>query len=974
MEEIIVSEEEKVQKPELPGEGSPGIERIDQMMQKAGTALNQAVSEYVETGIAPVSDLYHQLIEQGGEFLLSFLQRIRSAGATMAVEEAIRTTVQIDALLKKISEGKLEELQLRLDNAYQKWEKDWLAAHQNLPTEFRYSLSVEQLKADPSDSKATRRYKSKLRMFRFGRSKMETNVPLQAIFNHYRLISVKPEMHKSLGRFSMQSFELTNTIRQVFNRQLKLLVISLDKIDAQEQAEIVGQRIDDFKGILEELNREADNLTEQFRKSLQQMVTKAIVDATVMAATPGAAGLLLRRDRKVNDTSLKILLNRLKSFPEIWKTNQEAFLRQMQADLWFGRMALNLFRLARNSRFKVQSEFIQPVEENIQILGQGIQDLQKRLGQKHSKDQPEPIELNEQLYLNADGMINTLENTTDAVAQILPESFELLKSESNTTELAFTRKLPTVQIALSRIADYLIKTNFTENHRKELVQLSQQVKQLNNRIVNNASLISYSREIASEEDNQQVVSEAIAKAGSELKEVKEALATVLLKYNQQLSADQNNTLTSLDVNVVVTRADQLQQYVNREPVETPVNRWMSKKLRRINNIWRKLGLFIVRRRHDVVVARHKKKHEQLINDGERIQNFMESLRLPPQIDQQLPYYYKQLFSGKHLSNAAGVRIRKNEISQAKKVVARIQRGSGGALAITGDAMTGITFLTNYVATQQISGKVYRISAPVGGSHREADLFKAVMDPLGKKRGNVYSALSSLEPGTVFIFHDLEQWWLKHPEGDEAIIALTQLIERFGRRFYFLLTCNSFSFRLISKVGSLENFLTSTIVIAPATLDEMREIIWLRHTTGGMNVETAGKKAENLNGAQWDALLKAFYKRSNGNIGLALHFWLRSISAVKGDTIVIKDSGLDPFPNITNSSWKVIIYQLFLHRTLSLSRLRQLFEDEDPQWLRHNISALIRFGLVEETGRHSYALNVMSRPYIERWFNELKLIS
>ncbi len=974
LEENAVSGVKKDQISELPGRNHSVEEKIDQAFQTAEERLLKAVDDYVEAGFAPASGVYRALIEQCSEHLVVFLKRIQTAGATTAVDEAIRTTVQIDSLLKKFSDGKMDELESGLKTAYENWEKEWVATQQDIQKDVELTLTADQLKSNSSDGKVTRRYKRKLRMFRFGRSKVKTNVPLRAIFDHYRQVSVKPEVHKTLGHFSSLGFQLTNSLRRVFNRQLKLLVISLDKTEENEQSEIVEQRLEKFDEIVQALISQSDDLTNQVRDALTKATKKALADASAMAVTPGASKLLRRREIKVNDTSLAILIQRLHSFPEVWKINQQAFHRQMQADLWFGRMALNVFRLARNSRLKVQSEFLHPVEENIQLLEKGLETLRRQSQKKKSNDPPEPIELNDQLYLSADGMINMLENTTDSVAQILPESFDLLKGEAEFTELAYTRKLPTEKIALSRIADYLIKTNFTENHRKELVKLSQQVKQLNNRIVNSANLIGYSMEMATEDNNQKAITEAIDKTESEIKEAKTTLDKLKSGFVQQLTADQNNTLTSLEINVVVTRADQLQQYVNKEPVEKPFNRWISKKMRGFGNIWRKLGLFIVRRRHDVVVARHQKKHEELINDGELIQNFVESLRVSPELDQQLPYYYKQLFSGKHLSNAAGVRIRKNEISQARKVVGRIHRGSGGALAITGDAMTGITFLTNYIATQVISGKTYRIAPPVGGGHTEAELFRAIMEPFGKKRGNVYSVLSSIEPGSVFIFHDLEQWWLKHPEGDEAIKALTHLIERFGRRFYFLLTCNSFSFRLISKIGSLENFLTSTIVIAPATLEEMREIIWLRHTTGGMNVEISGKRAEHLNGVQWDGVLKKFYKRSNGNIGLALHFWLRSIHSIKGDTIVIKETSLDSFPNISNSDWKVLIYQLFLHRTLSLTRMRMLFEDEDPQWLRQNLSALIRFGLVEETGRHSYTLNVMSRPYIERWFNELKLIS
>lgn len=953
--------------------GSGGVAQIKQAVSQSEKKLRNAIDEMAGTGLMPISRHYQQIIQQCSEKVLSFLKQIKIAPAGHVIDEAILTIIQTDALLKKHNEKNQTELKAGLKKAFEQWEQAWIDIQKEVPANVSYSIDASDLQPKADDNKTVRKYKSRRRFFRFGRSKVKTEVPVRNILHHFREVAVKPDLHRKLGEFTMRSYQLQNDLRKELSRQLKLLVISLDKTDPSEQSDIVQERIKVFADTVNQFQKQSEALTTDFRQSATKAISEAMNEAGRLALTPGASDLLRQREKRVNHSTLEVLIARMKQFPEVWEINQQAFNRQLHAELWFARMSLIVFRLARNSRITVEREFFNPVEENIQSLENSLEQMKQRLEKKKSGDEPTKVKLNDQLYLSAEGMIGKLENTTDAVAQVLPEDFELLHVEDDTSPVTFTRKLPTTKIALSRISDYLVKTNFTQSHRKELLDMSQQVKQINNRVINSANLIAYSLEIAAEDQQHQIITETIEKTTAELEEVKAALNKTRSAFGQQLVAAQNNTLASLDVKAVVNRADQLQQYVSRDTSERPVNQWMEKRMRRVNNLWRKLGLFIVRRRHDVVVARHQKKHERLVNDGERIQNFVESLQLSPEIDQQLPYYYKQLFSGKHLSNASGVRIRKNEISQAKKVIGRIQRGSGGALAITGDAMTGMTFLTNYIATQLITGKIFRISAPPGGSHKEIDLHKAIMDQVGKKRGNVISSLASLEPGCVFIFHDLEQWWLKHEGGDEAIKALAQIIDRFGRKFYFLLTCNSFSFRLISKVGSLENYLTSTLVIAPATLDEMREIIWLRHTTGGMEVEISGKKAENFHGKHWDALFKKFYKRSNGNIGLALHFWLLSIVAVKGETVVIEDTGLESFPQISNSNWKVLIYQLFLHRTLSLTRLKLMFEDEDPQWLRQNLAALIRFGLVEETGRHSYSLSIICRPYIERWFNEMKLI-
>ncbi len=956
----------------LPDNKTGGVEMINKVFKDFELQVLTATDRFTETGLVPIVNHYEQLVDRCGEKVIEFLKQIKIAPPAHVADAAIRTIIGLDLLIKE-TEERGADLQLPIADALDLWRAARNQAEKGTPQQVEYVISAKQLNVQPDDDKVVRKYKNKRRLFLLGRKKVKTEVPVRQVAHHYFSVAIKPAFHSQLGEFVKGNHQINNDLRKELSRKLKSLVISIDKSSPSEQSEIIDQQISEFTGIISHFKQQTAALAHDFKRAVTAVVKATIQEAGTMALTPGASEILRYRERHVNHKALDELNARLKQFSTTWLHNQTAFYNQLRAELWFTRLSLTVYRLAIHSGIAVEREFFNPVEENLSLLEKTLHQIKETLKQNELPEVATSAGLNEQLYLGAEAMISKLENTTDLVSQVLPESFDLLKIEDSSPPTVYTAMLPSHTIALSRIADYLVKTNFTQNHQQALMNLSQQVKQINSRIINNGNLIIYSQDIASEEQQRQVIAETIERISKELIEIKASIKSIRLDFAEQLASDQNATLASLDLKAVVIQADQLQQYVSREEAAKPVNQWMERKMRHLKNRWRKLGLFIVRRRHDVVVARHHRKHEKLLSDGERIQNFMESLRLTPEIDQQLPYYYKQLFSGKHLSNAAGVRIRKNEISRAKKVVDRIERGAGGALVITGDAMTGITFLTNYIATQLISGKVYQVPAPPGGSHRESDLHKAIIEQVGKKRGNVYSTLASLEPGAVFIFHDLEQWWLKYENGDEALKALTQIIDRFGRKFYFLLACNSFTFRLISKAGTIDNYLASTIVIAPATLDEMREIIWLRHTTGGMKLEYAGKKSDGIHGKHWEALFKRFYKKSNGNIGLALRLWLLSIKSVKEETIVIDNCTLDSFPNISNNDWKVLIYQLFLHRSIGFNRLKLIFEDEDPQWLKQNLSALIRFGVIEETSRHCYTLNSLCRPYIEKWFNEKNLI-
>lgn len=958
--------------PDLPALHQVGISEIDTALTQLDVSMTSAVDALLKVGVQPCTAAYDELIALSGKRILNFLEQIQTAPDQQVIDESIRTINSLETALYRFNEQQLEKLEEGFRDAIGQWNEAWQLNLDELPEIVKRSLTADDLTVQQSDDKSLRSAKRKLKWYGL-RSKAVLRVPVRDILSHYRNIESKPLFHQALGNLSLLNHRLIGLLRKEAGRQLKLLVFSLDKVDPNDRIKMLEKRASDFNARLKVIESEAAQFSALLNVEIKSAMRNALNSAAGHMGRVDARIAHDRREKRVNESALEMLNKRLEAYPTVWKQNQTAFHEQLLSDLRLGKVSLQLFRLSRTTRNRVHREYFEPLEDNISQLERGLNELRSGLKKQEQVEELEPIRINDQLFLNTEALISHLETATDSFAQTLPETSRLLHGDDVTKPMAYTRQLRTVTISLNRIADYLIKTNFTENHRQELLRIGGQLKRMNNRLINTANLIAYSLEIASEEKHYRGLQEVLEKSESEILAIKGEIENTKATFNQQLKDDQNNTLAELDIKSVVARADQLKQYVTREPVTTPLNKWLAKRLQRLQGLRNQLRRFIVERRHDVLVARFQEKHETIVNEGERIQDFIDALRIDPEIDRKLPYYYKQLFSGKHLSNAAGVRIRQKEIDLAKTAIDRIQRGAGGAIAIIGDAMTGKTFLLNYIAGNIIQGKVYRIQCPTGGSHNEADLHQAFMRACGKETGSVNSTLASLEPGSVIVINDLEQWWLKHPDGNGAVNALSRLIERFSRRHYFLLTCNSFSFRLISQSIGLDNYLASTIVISPATQDQMRDIIWMRHSTGGLVVESAGKRVEQLLGGYWDNLITRFYKRSNGNVGLSLHFWLRSIDEVQGDTIRIKDKGLMSFPELTNNNWKVIIYQLFMHRSLSISRLKQIFEDEDTSWLRQNLGALVRIGLVVETGRLTYGLNGMVRPYIERWFTEINLI-
>lgn len=976
MEELQtpVANDEKQTQQDLSDLNWSEIDVLDELVRDLDESMQQSAVHFAAQSLKPIGEAYGGMVERLKQELRTYLSELQSSENSQVVEKALLTAQHVETIISRFEEREIERLTEGMKAGLEEWDAAIDEYINKLPRSVERPLSEADLKKRPDDEKSLRRAKARLRFINVIRTQRKMKVPFQEVVIQFRDIRFKTSLHKTLGHFSMVHFELLSAWRTEMGRLLKSLATALERADSESRAEILENRVADFDEKAEELGQRAEAITTKMEKRLQRGMRRMTQESLDFSVRLDVKKAIKRQQKKLNPEALNLLNNRLNSFPDTWKHNQQAFHRQLLADLWLDKVALKLFKLSQGLQATVKERFIDPLQSNLENVNGGIEKVHEKVSESKVPAELPEIVLNEHLFLSHTALVNKLETGTEDAELSLPKEFELLRGEIKLTEVTFTRNLPQIKVTLGRVADYLIKTNFTEIHRAELIRVSTELSKLNSKVLNNTNLIAYAIEMAIEEQRTDDLREVIDKAKKENAEAFKNLTSISNRFIEQLTDAQNNTLSVLDIRALTSRADQLKQYVSKESRVNPLQAWFKKRRTSVKNFMHRLSRFVVRRRHEVVVAEFHKKNAALINDGERIYNFISGLRVDPEMDARLPYYYKQLFSGKHLSTAAGLRIRKNEMTLARKAVDRMKNGAGGALAIVGDALTGKTFMADYIATQVIQGKIVRVVPPQGGSHKREDLYRAIAVACGKAGTNARSVLAGLDPGTVLIFNDVEQWWLKHPDGTEALAAMGELIERYGRRHHFIITSNSYSFRLMLSVSGLNNWLVSSVIIQPATQQEMREIIWTRHETGGLVLESMGKKVEQMSGRAWDRLMNRFYRRSGGNVGLALRFWLQSIKEVDGSVIHIEDPGEISFPDIDNNNWKVLIYQLFLHRSLSLSRIQLMFADESPQWLRQHLAALKRTGLIEETGLEVFALNDLCRPYIEKWFNELRLIS
>ena len=341
---------------------------------------------------------------------------------------------------------------------------------------------------------------------------------------------------------------------------------------------------------------------------------------------------------------------------------------------------------------------------------------------------------------------------------------------------------------------------------------------------------------------------------------------------------------------------------------------------------------------------------------------------------QIPVFYRTLFSSKSLINDDFWVSMEKEITGIKNAWNRNRNGYGGAVLITGVHGSGKTALTRYSANHLFKkDRVYIVSAPAGGTVNKEDWLSALQTATGRQ-GNSADIIRSLLPESTIIINDLELWWERSNTGCEVLKDILELIHVFGRKTFFLINCNLYSYKLINKVLPLEENFISIVECHPFNARKLQQLIQNRHKSSGLTYFYKNRPEEQLSQIKTAALFHSFFTVSGGIPGVAMNAWLGSITTVQGQTIAVKKPEL---PNIDilyhmSEDWLIIIALFILHKNMNGTKLARVMRvpDEDAQ---RDITNLVNAGILEHLEGEVYTTSRYLEPFLIKVCSEKGII-
>ena len=286
--------------------------------------------------------------------------------------------------------------------------------------------------------------------------------------------------------------------------------------------------------------------------------------------------------------------------------------------------------------------------------------------------------------------------------------------------------------------------------------------------------------------------------------------------------------------------------------------------------------------------------------------------------------------------------------------------------VLGERNSGKSFFSNYIHHQiDIKGDVYHINPPYTGSVEVADLLNSFQS-VTEIKGSFAKIFNEIPKGSVFFIDDLELWWEKSAQGMKVVDQFVSIINRFGDQHLFVVLSNIHSFRLINKYKKIESAFLSLIELSPFNAKQLKDIVLKRHQSSSLKFMINNISENNYRSWNYARLFSRLFNYSEGNPGVALQSWIKSISESSNKEVKLERPKIpDSAPlRYLETEWMIFMLHFILHKRMNLAKLIRVTQESRADVIR-KIRILKRTGLIIEIGDDILDINPYVLPFLRK---------
>ncbi len=676
---------------------------------------------------------------------------------------------------------------------------------------------------------------------------------------------------------------------------------------------------------------------------------------------------IIRKNFRLKKTSIQE--EKLLSLSGQWSQNMLLMIdfaeMELTLILFKNRLRLLLYKWVDNLENLINETlnvYFEPIESlfNNYINNQKPENLKKLVVAEDTKS----IELGADTAVLSGEVQNYIKELPEIIEVMSEGSFKAL--EENQFE-----EQDIVSVYLKRLVTYLVDTEFLQDLNDEVLVFNSGLKEAVVAIEDTQRLIVASVSnaenplkmdaLSEEEDLDHLIGHGVRRL-SDSKEKIESLLEELQKYAYKRL---RSTFDSLSPYLITHTTNNLKQYIFSQE-QRKVLSGLEKTKQNIYGFIQRLAVNLQYSKSEGILfaRRLNKLEEKQTGSIDMMITFTQNYSPDSEVINTLPRYYKQLFSGESSISSQFLVSKKTLIDRAERIYKRYKEGFSGALLIKGEPRSGKTALSRNIAHSYFDAEnVFWVNPKSGGSINPEHFNKALAEGTNRS-GSVEQIIKGLAPHSTVIINDLEMWWERSASGFQIIDIILNLIDTFGKKVFFILNINSFSYRLINNIQNIEKSFVGVINVEPFNAKEIETAILHRHSSTGLNFVYQNRLEDQMSDIRKAGIFNDIFKYSVGSIGVSLLSWLIMIEDFTNDTIELKKLPKLDWEILLSveNEWNIWLTQFVLHKELTIARLRRIFNSTEKS-TKQTIEALQRSGFVVKGPNNSLRIN----PFIEHLF-------
>jgi len=947
-------------------------EKLTAFFDKLKVVSDKFKQEYFEQPIIELSETVAAYTNAQKEHLIK-LEKLKKEDYLQSETIIENVFEQADVFFENISELAIKNTENQ-KNAIQFFQNELENIIVEMPDNLYIRYNQEELKSDVEDSKNIKKYKRKLRMVKGVRgSEAKNKVKFKKVLQKKAPLTVQKAILSFIEKWDSQFYENI----AMLNKTLQLLQLSVppkaDKFDSYLHACKLSK--EDHENVISLLNNQLNikyNLTEQLDHlkisldfQIEDRISQLFDNLNINQFT---------KQTKTEKTDLKVLKDGLEELPEKWHIIYSYFFNEIKLDNILGKSRISLFQILQWFYNEISKTSIEQISEKINQLKF---DIDKTIKSLTLKEKPsDGFAANETLsreqLLIFDKKVERCIQIINNLIHSTPDKIELLDDIIFTDlKLDQIEESKSFTILANRLTEGIISNELKSLFHDIMNTFIKEISEIDSEIINQNRLIRYSIFKEGDNENEGAGSEEIdinsflERRLNDTNKLIENLTKVNQNLFNKLLEGYYNVSDKLQLYAFKREANSWNQYLPKTTAISSIS--MIKKVGNVigNFVDKQIDEFWYRQSDAILLAEDlSSKKEQPGTSVYKLLNITEQASVSRNVLSNLPFFYKHLFLDKNYFNNDFWIGRESEIKRAISAYRRFNDGFPGALMITGERNAGKSFMIRHLCSHSLDAqKTIYISAPEINGCDPKQLLKAIQNQTGKK-GSIDKTLKSIEAGSIIVFEDIELWWEKSEKGNDSLIQLFDIIERYSDTIFFIISLNSYSREVIQKMLKIETFLLDTIQCKPFNTKTLQEIVLFRHRASGLkflldkHMTINGKTdEEDFKSKHFALLFSKYFNYSRGNIGACLHSWIANITSINNDKIVVKlpkQINTNEFEQL-DTEYILLLYQFVLHKKMDIAKLARVMLNNETA-IKKQIEFLLRSGLLAQKGT-SYEINV-----------------